>query len=246
MIFSPLEQFELDIISPCSFLGGMFNLTNMSLFLLFSVVSIISIFFVTFRKVLIDSNNYQYTLEQISLFVLDIVKQQAGRSAFPFYPLFLWIFLFIAFNNFLGLFPLSFTTTAHIVVTLSLSFALNIAFFILGFNLNGLSFLKLFIPTGAPAPLLPLLILIEIVSYLIRPFSLALRLFANLMAGHTLLHILAGFVVTAANFSLILAAIPFALVFFVGLLEVGISLLQAYVFVVLGAIYLNDSINPGH
>lgn len=245
-MFSPLEQFEVDIVSPCSFLGGIFNLTNMALFLLLSSVLIVIIFGISLYNADLDGNNYQNSAEGLSNFVLDIVKQQAGRSGFAFYPLFLWVFCFIAVNNFVGLFPFSFTTTAHIVVTLSLALSFNIGFLIYGFALNGLRFLKLFVPSGAPAPLLPLIVVIEIVSYLIRSFSLALRLFANLMAGHTLLHILAGFVVVAASFSLVLGLIPYVLVFFVGILEVGISILQAYVFTVLLAIYLNDSIHPGH
>jgi len=245
-MFSPLEQFEVDIVSPCSFLGGIFNLTNMALFLLLSSVLIILIFGISLYNSDLDGNNYQNSAEGLSNFVLDIVKQQAGRSGFAFYPLFLWVFCFIAVNNFVGLFPFSFTTTAHIVVTLSLALSFNIGFLIYGFVLNGFKFLKLFVPSGAPAPLLPLIVVIEVVSYLIRSFSLALRLFANLMAGHTLLHILAGFVVVAASFSLVLSLVPYVLVFFVGVLEVGISILQAYVFTVLLAIYLNDSIHPGH
>lgn len=245
MLFSPLEQFEVNLLSPCSFAGGIFHLTNMSVFLVFSALSVIGLFANIFKATL-DSNNYQNAVEKISLFVLEIIKQQAGRQGFSFYPLLLWVFCFIAANNFIGLFPFSFTTTAHIVVTLSLSLSFNIGLFILGFQVNGLSFLKLFVPSGAPAPLLPLIVVIEVVSYLIRSFSLALRLFANLMAGHTLLHILAGFVVAAASVSIVVAFVPYILVFFVGLLEVGISLLQAYVFVVLLSIYLNDSLHPGH
>lgn len=245
-MYSPLEQFEVEVLSPCSVLNGVFNLTNMAVFLLISSTVIIFVYFISIFKADLDGNNYQNAAQGLAEFVLDIVKQQAGRSGFLFYPLFLWVFCFIAVNNFIGLFPFSFTTTAHIVVTLALSLSFNIGFFFLGFALNGLRFLKLFVPSGAPAPLLPLIVVIEIVSYLIRSFSLALRLFANLMAGHTLLHILSGFVVVAASFSLFVALIPYLLVFFVGILEVGISILQAYVFTVLLAIYLNDSIHPGH
>lgn len=245
-MFSPLEQFEIDILSPCSFLGGIFHLTTMNVYLFFSVFFIFFLFLLASYDADLKSNTYQQTAEGLSEFVLDIVKQQTGKAGLVFYPLFLWVFCFIAVNNFIGLFPFSFTTTAHIVVTLTLALSFNIGFMLYGFSLNGLAFLKLFVPKGAPAPLLPLIVVIEVVSYLIRSFSLALRLFANLMAGHTLLHILIGFVVAASTFSIFVAVIPYLLVFFVGVLEFGISLLQAYVFTVLLAIYLNDSIHPGH
>lgn len=246
MFFSPLEQFEVNVVSPCSFLGTIFSLTNLNLFLLLSVATIFLLFKISLTNLNLSSNTYLSLAEGIKNFVLEIVKQQAGRNGLMFFPIFLWCFIFLSANNFIGLFPLAFTATSHIIVTLTLAISFNVSFLLYGFFLHGFSFLKLFVPSGAPKFLLPLIVLIEVVSYLIRSFSLALRLFANLMAGHTLLHILMGFVLAAANFNLLIALIPYSIVLAVGLLEMVIAILQAYVFVVLLSIYLGDSLNPGH
>lgn len=246
MFFSPLEQFEVNVVSPCSFLGTIFSLTNLNLFLLLSVFSVFFIFKISLNNLSLSSNTYLSAVEGVKNFVLEIVKQQAGRNGLLFFPIFLWVFIFLAANNFIGLFPLAFTATSHIIVTLTLALGFNISFLLYGFYLHNLKFLLLFVPSGAPKFLLPLIIVIEVVSYLIRSFSLALRLFANLMAGHTLLHILMGFVLAAANFNVLIAVIPYSIVLAVGLLEMVIAILQAYVFVVLLSIYLSDSLQPGH
>lgn len=246
MFFSPLEQFEVNIISPCSFIGTLFTVTNLNMFLILSVLTIFLISFICLFNADVYSNSYLSMFEGVFDFVLTIVKQQAGRNGLLFFPIFLWVFLFIAVNNFIGLFPLCFTATSHIIVTLTLALGFNISFLLYGFFLHGFAFLKLFVPNGAPAALLPLIVVIEVVSYLIRSFSLALRLFANLMAGHTLLHILMGFVISAASLSFFIALVPYVIVLAVGLLEMVIAVLQAYVFVVLLSIYLGDSLSPGH
>lgn len=246
MLFSPLEQFEVNVLSPCSFLGTIFSLTNLNMFLLLSVFTIFLLFNLSLTNLSLSSNSYLSLTEGVKNFVLEIVKQQAGRNGLLFFPIFLWVFVFLAANNFIGLFPLAFTATSHIIVTLTLALGFNISFLLYGFYLHSFSFLKLFVPSGAPKLLLPLIVLIEVVSYLIRSFSLALRLFANLMAGHTLLHILMGFVLSAASFNVVIALIPYTIVLAVGLLEMVIAVLQAYVFVVLLSIYLGDSLNPGH
>lgn len=246
MFFSPLEQFEVNIISPCSFIGTIFTITNLNTFLMLATLTIFLASYLSLYKAELFSNSYLSMLEGIYDFVLNIVKQQAGRNGLMFFPIFLWVFLFIAVNNFIGLFPLCFTATSHIIVTLTLALGFNVSFLLYGFYLHGLSFLKLFVPNGAPAALLPLIVVIEVVSYLIRSFSLALRLFANLMAGHTLLHILMGFVIAAGSASFLVALVPYTIVLAVGLLEMVIAVLQAYVFVVLLSIYLGDSLSPGH
>jgi F-type H+-transporting ATPase subunit a len=176
-----------------------------------------------------------------------VTKQQAGiRGEFlaPFLGAF---FIYILTSNLIGLVPFSFAITAQLAVTLSMALTVNIGFFILGFYKNKITFLKLFVPSGVPSGVLPLIVVIEVVSYLLRTFSLSVRLFANIMAGHTLLHILASFVVRfITNESYVLAALPGALVLAVTALEFAIAFLQAYVFLVLCSIYYNDALHPAH
>lgn len=166
-----------------------------------------------------------------------------------FFPVFLLVFLFILFSNLCGLLPFSFTVTAQFAITFALAFSFNLGFIILGFYLHKLSFLKLFVPSDAPLFLIPLLVVIEVVSYLIRTFSLSIRLFANMMAGHTLLHILASFCLSllkSLTFVFIVFVLPFFLILLVFVLEFGIALIQAYVFTILLCIYIKDSYSPGH
>jgi F-type H+-transporting ATPase subunit a len=248
MFFSPLEQFEINPVLKLSFLNLFdISITNLVVALLLSTFGILLFFFFAFYKPTIVPSRCQALFEFFYFFVLGMIKQQAGKGGIFFLPLFLFTFFFIFFSNLFGLFPFGFTPTGHIVITFTLALAFNVAFLILGFQLNGLKFLKLFVPSGSPVWLLPLIVVIEVISYLIRTFSLSLRLFANMMAGHTLLHILASFVMAFINIGLdILALLPFALVFFIGILEIGIAFLQAYVFVVLLCIYLNDALHPSH
>jgi F-type H+-transporting ATPase subunit a len=181
---------------------------------------------------------------------LAMVGEQTGGAALAFFPLFLLVFLSIATANLLGLLPFAFTATAQFALTFALALAFNLGFILLGFRLHGFGFLRLFLPAGAPAALLPLIAAIEVVSYLIRTFSLSIRLFANMMAGHTLLHILATFVLQLLKLGgplgVLAALVPLALVLAVFALELAIALIQAYVFTILLAIYSNDSYHPVH
>jgi ATP synthase subunit 6 len=163
-----------------------------------------------------------------------------------FFPFVFFTFFFILLSNLIGMLPFSFTITAHLSITFFLAFAFNLSFILIGFLKNGWSFLNLFKPEGTPSFLLPLIIIIEVVSYLIRTFSLSIRLFANMMAGHCLLYVISSFVFTllATN---ILLSIPLIFIYIgIFLLEFAIALIQAYVFTILLCIYLNDSLHPGH
>lgn len=249
---SPLEQFEVNILFPLSFFRIFdISFTNLAWAMLLSTGSLMFVLWLMFSPIqgraLLVPTKAQALGEFFYFFILGIIKQQAGRGGLIFFPLFFFTFFFIFGSNLFGLFPFGFTPTGHIIITFTLAFAFNLAFLILGFQLNGLKFLKLFVPSGSPVWLLPLIVVIEVISYLIRTFSLSLRLFANMMAGHTLLHILASFVLAfyKAGYA-ILGLLPFILVFFIGILEFGIAFLQAYVFVVLLAIYLNDALHPSH
>lgn len=246
-LFSPLEGFELLLVRPLPPFWDL-SLTNGSLFLLANGLLLTALVHTQLVRPTLVPGRYQWLLEQLYRFVLTMVREQTGSAALGLFPLLLLTFGLLLVANLLGLLPFAFTTTAQVAVTFALSLSFNLAFVLLGFSLHGLGFLRLFLPSGAPPALLPLIATIEVVSYLIRTFSLAIRLFANMMAGHTLLHILATFSLQllAAPGGLLLALIPFGLVLAVFLLEFGIALIQAYVFTILLCIYVNDSYHPGH
>jgi F-type H+-transporting ATPase subunit a len=172
-----------------------------------------------------------------------LLKQQAGREASRLVPLFVPVFLFILLGNLIGLVPYCFTVTGQLLVTGTFAFSIFLGLIVLGFAKHHLHFLHLFMPKGISGPLLPFLVLIELMSYTIRPFSLAIRLFANMLAGHTLLHILANFVFFVGKHNLPILLLPFTFLLAIATLEVGIAFIQAYVFVILSCIYLNDSLN---
>ena len=216
MLGSPLEQFEILLIFPFRVFGLDLSLTNASLYMLLSLGLLVLLFAGALAPVqrLIPSR-WQFIVEQAYLFVLGILKQQAGPSSVVYLPMLFAVFLLIVTLNLLGLTPFGFTVTSHILFTFSFALSFNLGIFFLGLQLHGLTFFKLFVPSGVPAALLPLIVMIEVLSYVIRTFSLALRLFANMMAGHTLLQILSSFVVvfvSTGGLASILGVLPLLLV----------------------------------
>jgi len=246
MLYSPLEQFEIIVLKPL-FLGqNDISFTNSALYSLLVFCSLLLVFYLAFSKPFFLPARWQVVIESLYLFVLEMVQQQAGYKAYRYFPLFATTFFFILGANLLGLTPFAFTITSHIIITFTLALAFNIGFAFVGLVFHKLHFFSFFVPKGVPVWLLPLIVVIEVVSYLIRTFSLSLRLFANMMAGHTLLQILSSFVIAFLNthgLIILLAIVPFFLVFFVTALEVGIAFLQAYVFTILLCIYVNDALN---
>lgn len=247
-MYTPLEQFEIKIIQPLSFFGYFdMSLTTISLYSALIVGILFSFMWLSIYKATIIPRNWQSVVELLYNFVFDMIKQQVGYKGEGYFPIFFTTFLFIMGANLIGLLPFGVTVTAHIIITFSLALSFNLGFLIAGFANHGIKFLKLFVPSGAPMVLVPLIVVIEIVSYCIRTFSLSLRLFANMLAGHTLLHILASFAVKFWKSNLYLVALfPFILIIMITVLEFGIALLQAYVFTILLCIYLNDAMHPGH
>jgi ATP synthase subunit 6 len=247
--YSPLEQFEIVVLKPLS-LGGLFDIsiTNSTLYMFFTTFFILSFLgFGIYKATVVPSTYWQSLVESSYEFIYDMLKQQTGPEGQSYFPLLFLTFLFILFSNLLGLMPFGFTTTGHIIVTFTLALSFNLGLLYTGIVKNGFKFLKLFVPSNVPLPLIPLITVIEIVSYSIRTFSLSLRLFANMMAGHTLLNILSSFVLGMwkAGYAVV-AIVPFVLVLAITVLEFGIAFLQAYVFVILLCIYLNDALHPGH
>ncbi len=240
--YQPLAQFELIFLSYIKNIDR----NNSIIYMFFMYLTLRLFFGIVFMNLKVIPNNWQILLESIYLFVFNIIKQQVGFKGYPYFPIKLTLFLFILLGNLLGMTLYSFTITSHVVITFSLSFAFFIAVLIIGISIQKISFLKTFIPSGSPMALLPLMIVIEVASYFSRPFSLGIRLFANMMSGHTLLAILANFTLVISKKNIIIGAIPFLLIVVIIGLEAMIAFLQAYVFTVLLSIYLNDSIHGAH
>ena len=242
-MFSPLEQFD---VKPLIFitLGG-YDLTFFDIFIPL-ILTIIFLGYVSILKFYYRLIPYcsQYVLEGIVEFVYSIIKTQIGGKAYSYINLILSIFLCVLFGNLLSIFPFGISLTSHLIILLWFSLGLGLGIFILGLWVKGLKFLKIFVPT-CPIALLPVLILIELFSYVIRCFSLAIRLAANMLAGHTLLAIIALFILNIVIVNYMIAALGFITILSILLLEVGVCCLQAYVMAILACIYLNDVYNEG-
>jgi len=244
MLLSPLEQFAVISIfaSSMSFFGFFFftNLGTMLVILFLFWLFINNLLKSYKRPVLVSF--FPFFFAQYFLFCVTFVKENLSRKAFYFFPFLFVLFTFLLTANLFSLVPYSFAVTSHISITLFLSFLVFFTCVVLCIFRHGFDFFSLFLPSGSPLPLIPLLVILEIISFLARLFSLAIRLFANIMSGHTLLNILAGFGwILATKLSLIFF-FPVLVVFLVSFLEVGISILQAYVFCVLSSIYLYEAL----
>lgn len=247
LFFQPLEQFEISIVLPFLISSQLSILITNSLFYFFLVLGLYFFFFVVgLNTINFIPNAIQFFLEQIYLFIWNLIKEQAGKKGLEYYAFIFSLFFFILFSNVLGLLPFGFTLTSHIIVTFTLSFSVIVGLTWIGFREQKLKFLDLFVPKDVSKFLVPLLVVIEVISYISRAFSLAIRLFANLMSGHTLLNILSTFVVKLMNKSIFFGIVPLVIVLCICFLEISLAFLQAYVFTVLTCIYLNDSLHEAH
>ena len=242
---SPLAQFEIKKIIPLEFLGYDISFTNSSLAMLSTVILIFSFLYLGVRKLNIVPSRSQTLVESTYEFISNMINDNIGEAGLKYFSLIFTLFLFILIGNLLGMFPYSFTWTSHIIVTFSIAFFIFIGVTIIAIYKHGLvKFLKFFAPSGVPKAMLILLVPIEIISYLSRPISLSVRLFANMMAGHTLLKVIGGFVfVLAANSFIIGGILPLAFLIALTGLEIVIAFLQAYVFAILTCLYINDAIH---
>jgi F-type H+-transporting ATPase subunit a len=239
----PVHQFEIQRLLPMQIGGLDVSFTNSALWMVIAV-SLVSFFMIyAMRNGTLVPGRLQSMAEVTYEFVAKLVTDNSGKEGMQFFPFIFSLFVFILAANMLGLVPYAFTTTSHIIVTFALALVVFIMVTVVGFIKNGPGFLKLFVPSGAPVWLLPLLIVIEAISYLIRPISLSVRLFANMMAGHMMLKVFAAFVV---GLGVVGGWAPlFFMVAFTGL-EVLVAFLQAFVFAVLTSIYLNDALHMHH
>ncbi len=240
LVFHPLDQF---IVKPL--FGGdtihWYTPTNVTLWMAIAVLCIVAIFVLGSRGRAIVPTRVQSIGELMYGFIYKMVEDVTGKDGVKYFPYIMTIFLFILFANFLGLIPMSFTTTSHIAVTAVLGFGVFFAVTILGFVLNGTKFLGLFWMSDAPLILRPVIAIIEVISYFVRPVSHSIRLAGNVMAGHAVIKVFAGFAAIAAISPVSIVAITA-----IYGLEVLVAGIQAYVFTILTCVYLKDALHPAH
>jgi F-type H+-transporting ATPase subunit a len=240
LVFHPMDQF---IVKPL--FGGdtiaWYTPTNVTLWMALAVLAVIALLVLgTSRRAMIPSR-IQSVAELAYGFVYKMVEDICGKDGLKYFPYIMTLFMFIVFANFLGLLPMAFTTTSHIAVTAVMAMGVFLTVTILGFVLHGASFLSLFWISAAPLPLRPILALIEVISYFVRPVSHSIRLAGNMMAGHAVIKVFAGFAAIAAIAPLSILAITA-----IYALEVLVSFIQAYVFAILTCVYLKDALHPHH
>ena len=243
MAANPMTQFEVYRIGPEIKIGALdISFTNASLFMVISSLAILIIFNLGTKRSIIP-NKIQLLAELSYSFISKMISDTAGSKAKPYFSFIFSLFMFVLFCNMFGMIPYSFTVTSHIIVTFVLAAFIFIGVTIIGFIKHGLGYLKLFVPSGVPMVLLPLIVVIEIISYLSRPISLSVRLFANMMAGHTMMKVFGGFVV---SLGIVGGWLPLGFSVALTGLEILVAFLQAYVFAILTCIYLNDALNLHH
>ena len=244
MAINPMHQFNVYRIGPEIKLGVIdISFTNASLFMVISSITILLIFNLGSKKNLLIPNKMQLLAELSYTFISKMISDTAGSKGKPYFSFIFSIFMFVLFCNMFGMIPYSFTVTSHIIVTFILASFIFIGVTIIGFIKHGPSYLKLFIPSGVPLVLMPLIVVIEIISYLSRPISLSVRLFANMMAGHTMMKVFGGFVI---SLGIVGGWLPLSFSVALTGLEILVAFLQAYVFAILTCIYLNDALNLHH
>ena len=238
---SPLHQFEIHPIIPIQLgdAGVDVSFTNSALFMVLAMVLISGFMVLGMRRSAIVPGRWQCAAEMAYEFIANMLRDTVGQEGRKYFPFVFTVFMFVLFGNLLGMVPYSFTFTSHIVVTFALAFIIFVGVTILGFVKHGFHFFSFFVPPGTPIPMYPLLIPIEVISYLSRPISLSVRLFANMLAGHTLLKVIAGFVWALGVFGIL----PLAFVVALTGLEILIACLQAYVFTILTCLYINDALH---
>jgi F-type H+-transporting ATPase subunit a len=249
-MIDPIHQFNIDKIFTIGHIGNQeIAFTNSSAYMFGSValISLLMIGGVAGRQLV--PGRIQSMAELSYEFVANTVRSTAGTEGMKFFPLVFSLFMFIGVSNLIGIIPYTFTVSSHIIVTVSLALLVFLTVLIYGFYKNGLKFFKLFVPQGVPIVILPLVVAIEIISFLSRPVSHSVRLFANMLAGHITLKVFASFVTMLGALGVagwLGAILPLGLTVALTALELLVAFLQAYVFTILTCIYINDAIHPGH
>jgi F-type H+-transporting ATPase subunit a len=250
MELNPIHQFEISNIFHIATVGGReIAFTNSAAFMVVIVILVAALLIGATAARALVPGRMQSLAEMVYEFVAKTVRDSAGTEGMKFFPFVFTLFMFVLFANLIGLFPYAFSVTSQLIITVIL--ALLVFFLVVGYGFwrHGFRFLKLFVPKGVPIYILPAISAIEVLSFLSRPISHSVRLFANMLAGHITLQVFAGFIIMLAGWGAIGwfgAAIPLVMVVLLTALELLVALLQAYVFAILTCIYLNDAIHPAH
>lgn len=239
-IKNPLAQFEIKPIIPLEFQGYDISFTNASSFMLLAVILISSYFLVAMRSQKMIPSRLQASAELLYLFAANTARDTIGMEGKKFFPFIITLFLFILTLNLFGMIPGGFTVTSHIVINMALAATVFCIVVLTAIIRHGFGFLSFFLPAGTPLILAPLMIVIELFSFLSRPFSLSIRLTANMIAGHILLKIVAGFCVMAG---IILGFGPLIFIIVFTGFEIFVAILQAYIFTILTCVYINDALH---
>ena len=245
----PIHQFHITELVPINIGGLNFSFTNFSALMVLTAVVAAAFFYLTTSSRGLVPGRAQSVSEMSYEFIASMLRDAAGTQGMKFFPFVFALFMFILVANLLGMFPYFPTVTSHIIVTVALALMVFFTVIVYGLYKHGLGFLKLFVPSGIPGPLVPLVVAIEVISFLARPVSHSVRLFANMLAGHITLKVFAGFVVSLGTFGavgIVGAILPLLMTIALTGLEFLVSFLQAYVFAVLTCMYLNDALHPGH
>jgi F-type H+-transporting ATPase subunit a len=247
-MIDPIHQFNIEKLFTIGHIGNQeIAFTNSSAYMFVSV-ALISLLMIGAGRQLVPGR-FQSMAEISYEFVANTIRSSAGAEGMKFFPLVFSLFMFICVSNMIGIIPYTFTVSSHIVVTAALALLVFFTVLVYGFYKNGLKFFKLFVPSGIPIAILPLVVLIEIISFLSRPISHSVRLFANMLAGHITLKVFASFVTMLGPMGIagwVGAVLPLGLTVALTALELLVAFLQAYVFTILTCIYINDAIHPGH
>jgi F-type H+-transporting ATPase subunit a len=247
-MIDPIEQFHIEKLFTIGHIGNQeIAFTNSSAFM-FGSVALVTLLMLGPGRNLVPGR-LQSVAEIAYEFVANTIRSNAGKDGMKFFPLVFSIFMLLTVSNMIGVIPYSFTIASHIIVTAALAFLVFFTVLIYGFYRNGLKFFKLFVPSGIPIFILPLVVFIEIFSFFLRPISHSVRLFANMLAGHIALAVFAGFIPMLAGLGIagyFGAVLPLGMVMALTALELLVAFLQAYVFTILTVIYINDAIHPGH
>lgn len=235
----PLEQFEIKPLVPIEIGGADLSFTNASLFMVIAVALITLFLTLGMHRRALVPGRWQSLAELAYQFIAGLVRDNIGGEGRRYFPFIFTLFMFILFSNSLGLIPYGFTVTSHIIVTFALAAVVFLGVTVIALIKHGLRFFSFFLPPGVPLYMAPLLVPIELISYLARPVTLSLRLFANMMAGHTMLAVFAGFVVLLG----VAGVAPLAVIVALYALEVIVAVLQAYVFTILTCVYLYDALH---
>jgi len=244
----PVHQFEIHKIFSLGHIGGQeIAFTNSSLFM-FICVGAVALLMLGGSTRLVPTR-FQSVAELTYEFVVGMMKESLGEEGMKFFPLVFTIFMFVLMANVIGVIPFTFSVTSHLIVTVALALIVFLTVLLYGLYKNGFKFFKLFVPSGVPIYILPLITVIEVISFLSRPVSHSVRLFANMLAGHITLKVFAGFVAGLGALGatgVLGATLPLAMTTALSALELLVAFLQAYVFAILTCIYLNDALHPGH